>query len=337
MLEVDENYLDRNLAFEILSDERSLLGFFAMTEKEGDRYLDHLWIDPAHIHSGVGRSACHFIFELANEKGWKRIFVYPDPPAMGFYERLGFENTKISVASRVAAGPPFFLYRKSFESPQTVQRMYSPPFFHEKRNEPITDLIEKNALAVLLGGESSAQSSHLPLILHQSQSGENELLGHMAKNNPHWKSLMKTGDCTAIFQGPHAYISPAWYTPKPANVPTWNYAVVHAHGSFEVIGDREAAFSSMKKQVQRFESQYRTGWKLPEESSSIAGLMDHIVVFKLTNLVFDAKFKLSQQQNQIDRINVIQELKARDREELAQYMEGDFNRVVSPNSSMDKL
>ena len=44
------------------------------------------------------------------------------------------------------------------------------------------------------------------------------------------------GEALALFQGPHAYISPSWYTVQPS-VPTWNYAVVHAYGVPRIIED----------------------------------------------------------------------------------------------------
>ncbi len=44
----------------------------------------------------------------------------------------------------------------------------------------------------------------------------------------------------AIFQGPQAYISPSFYPSKQQTgevVPTWDYAVVHAHGSLRFVQD----------------------------------------------------------------------------------------------------
>ena len=44
-----------------------------------------------------------------------------------------------------------------------------------------------------------------------------------------------------MFQGAQAYISPSWYPTKRAHgkvVPTWNYAVVHAHGEPRAIESR---------------------------------------------------------------------------------------------------
>eukprot|EP00493_Phyllostaurus_siculus_P004185 UN04205 len=72
------------------------------------------------------------------------------------------------------------------------------------------------------------QASHLPLVLDRSTGGNDALLGHFARANPHWKQL-DGGRVLVIFNGPHAYISPSWYAAGPA-VPTWNYAAVHVHG-----------------------------------------------------------------------------------------------------------
>lgn len=145
----------------------------------------------------------------------------------------------------------------------------------------------------------------------------------MAKNNPQWKYLAQVGICSAIFNGPHAYITPAWYNPKESNVPTWNYAVVHATGIFKIIEDSLSALSVLEKQVKIFETQNQSNWKLPT-NSSILDLAEHIVAFKITNLSLEAKFKLSQQQNHTDRGNVITELKKKGHISLAQYMENDF-------------
>jgi transcriptional regulator len=42
-----------------------------------------------------------------------------------------------------------------------------------------------------------------------------------------------------MFHGPHAYVSPSWYA-DPQSVPTWNYAVVHAHGRAALLAPRPA-------------------------------------------------------------------------------------------------
>ena len=51
-----------------------------------------------------------------------------------------------------------------------------------------------------------------------------------------------------VFRGAEAYISPSWYPSKHEahrQVPTWNYEVVHAHGT--IVGIEIALTSLMGK------------------------------------------------------------------------------------------
>lgn len=184
--------------------------------------------------------------------------------------------------------------------------MYSPSYYKEERPEFVLDLIRRNGFGALFTEERTSSVTHLPMIL----SGD-ILVSHMARANPHWKELQQTGRAKVLFQGPHAYISPAWYQPKADNVPTWNYAVVHVSGNFEIIEDPHEAFSAMQSLVSFFENKYGTGWSLPSDTRAIDGLMRGIVVFRLVNLEFEGKFKLSQLQDSVSRENVIAELESR--------------------------
>ncbi|MBY0232275.1 MAG: FMN-binding negative transcriptional regulator [Gemmataceae bacterium] len=66
--------------------------------------------------------------------------------------------------------------------------------------------------------------THLPFV----RDGD-ALVGHLARANPQAMGL-DGAEALAVFSGPHAYVSPAWYGDGPA-VPTWNYEAVHAYGA----------------------------------------------------------------------------------------------------------
>ncbi len=196
--------------------------------------------------------------------------------------------------------------------------MYSPGFYREHNPLLMNSLIAEFPFATILtrGGE---HISHLPFILRKSSTGENILLSHMARANPHWRELSEKGKCKVVFQGPHGYITPAWYEPKNDNVPTWNYAAVHVSGTFEIIKDNKLAFGVMDDLVNTFETQYKTNWKLPQNESTVEDLLAEIVVFQVTGLEFEGKFKMSQKQSPAERKNVIVELTKFD-PNLADYM-----------------
>lgn len=186
--------------------------------------------------------------------------------------------------------------------------MYSPSFYREERLDWVFPLIEKHSFATLLSGPGGESISHLPFLLDRSE-GSPILLSHMARANPHWQELRQLGKARVLFQGPHAYISPAWYAPRPGNVPTWNYAVVHVTGDFEVIESEATALKAMDQLVQKFETEYGTGWALPKDGAAIAGLMKNIVVFQIRNIQFEAKFKLGQKIGETDARQTIQGLR----------------------------
>lgn len=84
---------------------------------------------------------------------------------------------------------------------------------------------------VVATGENGPEAQHLPLLVDH-EDGRLVLRGHAAVGDPLWRAA----HAMAIFHGPHAYVSAAWYE-EPDTVPTWNYLAVHASGPLRVISD----------------------------------------------------------------------------------------------------
>lgn len=103
-------YLDSNRCFEIFTKSGVLAGFLSVSEDGTRVVIDNLWVAPEYIRRGIGKSAMYFIFELARARGWRELWVFPDPPAEGFYRALGFSDSGERVASRVSGGPVFSAY-----------------------------------------------------------------------------------------------------------------------------------------------------------------------------------------------------------------------------------
>ena len=117
--------------------------------------------------------------------------------------------------------------------------LYIPKHFNVEDRDALVAFIEHNAFATLVStGPPGLHVSHVPLLADRDASGKLFLLGHVARNNPHWEALESAADVLAIFHGPHAYVSPSWYQAQPS-VPTWNYAVVHAHGTARLLDEGE--------------------------------------------------------------------------------------------------
>lgn len=198
--------------------------------------------------------------------------------------------------------------------------IYSPAFFREKDFDLTLKVMKENAFAILQASQNPEGFSHLPFVLKKNQNHSYDLVSHMARANPHWEELTNK-TVRVIFSGPHSYISPAWYVPKVSNVPTWNYVTVHAVGKFEIISEQSQALEMMKMMVGEFETKYGTGWTMPEDMTSIHQLMNHIVVFKISEANFESKFKLSQQHSVENRERTIASLKHHGQNDLAEWME----------------
>jgi len=110
-LAVTPDYLKRHPAFEVLDAAGECVAFYALTETDTRIVLDHLWVTPERIGEGIGRFACRDALRHARAKGWRELWVHPDPNAEGFYRELGFSDTGARVPSRIPGGPIFSVYR----------------------------------------------------------------------------------------------------------------------------------------------------------------------------------------------------------------------------------
>jgi transcriptional regulator len=153
------------------------------------------------------------------------------------------------------------------------------------------------------------QISHLPLLFHIAPAPNGELVGHMARANPHWRQFAD-GPTLAVFQGPHEYVSPSWYAEPEKAVPTWNYAIVHVHGRVELAEDREATLAILHEMVERFESQRAAPWHLQLEGQQLEAMVRAIVAFRIVIERVDTKLKLSQNRSAVDRKRVVEALRA---------------------------
>lgn len=114
-----------------------------------------------------------------------------------------------------------------------------PTQFKEERREVLLGAMREIRLATLVTAADGAYyATHVPAVV---EDGEPLVLtSHLARANPHWRALVSGAPSLAIFQEPHAYISPSWYASKAEHgkvVPTWNYIAIHAHGPMPAIAD----------------------------------------------------------------------------------------------------
>ena len=172
--------------------------------------------------------------------------------------------------------------------------MYIPAAFRETRLDALHGLIQANSFGTLvsqLDGELFA--THIPFLLNAGLGPNGTLRGHFARANPHWQAFSGS-ESLAIFQGPHAYISPSWYASALA-VPTWNYSAVHAYGKPTVMEDPTRVRALLERTVGTFESSLPEQWSTARVGDEyVTKLAQGIVAFEMPILRLEGKRKLGQ-------------------------------------------
>jgi transcriptional regulator len=184
--------------------------------------------------------------------------------------------------------------------------VYIPEFNRQQDHRAILAFMRANPFAVLISSIDGVPfATHLPLLVDELQD-QIVLQGHMAKANPHWKSMKEGEESLVIFHGPHAYISPSLYEIRES-VPTWNYAAVHVYGEPTLFFDEEALKDTLQRMINTFDSSYMAQWsEMTEQYRS--RMMKHIVGFEVKAKRLEAKFKLSQNRTKGEQARVIQSL-----------------------------
>ena len=126
--------------------------------------------------------------------------------------------------------------------------MYIPNHFKMNELFECHHFIKEYSFGIIIN--TTLTGSHLPFILNKSEGEFGTLYAHCARANPHYKEF-ENNEVLIIFNGPHSYISPAWYAQSPA-VPTWNYAAVHAYGKVTLL-DKNATLNTVNNMVKNYE------------------------------------------------------------------------------------
>ncbi len=188
--------------------------------------------------------------------------------------------------------------------------LYIPGHFDACDRVAVARLLHDHPFATLVtpaNGEPSV--SHLPLLHVADCEPHGTLLGHFARANPH-AAAAAAAESIAIFHGPHAYVSPSWYAEPAVAVPTWNYAVVHAHGALELARDAAETRAILDAMIHRFESGRAAPWAPGLDRDRLDAMVAAIIGFRMKVRRLDAKFKLSQNRTPDDRSRVAAALAA---------------------------
>ena len=193
--------------------------------------------------------------------------------------------------------------------------MYQPGHRKFEVEDPaalLTELCARVPATLVTHGPDGFRASILPMLFDPADGEHGILRGHLARGNPQWREVEASiaaggagaGECLAIFDGPDAYLSPAWYEEKRLTgkvVPTWNYVTVQAHGTLTTIHDPEWLIPHVGRLVDRHEGARPDPWALSDAPADYVATQARAIVgleLRITRL--EAKAKLSQNRSAAD-------------------------------------
>jgi GNAT superfamily N-acetyltransferase len=84
--------------------ESEVAGFYALVRAEGKLSLEHMWVDPDYIGTGLGKQLFNHALKVAAGLNASSIEIESDPNAEGFYRRMGARRIG-EVASEIEGMP----------------------------------------------------------------------------------------------------------------------------------------------------------------------------------------------------------------------------------------
>lgn len=186
--------------------------------------------------------------------------------------------------------------------------MYVPQHFVPD-TETVTELLHRHGAAELVTmTEAGLMATTLPLIFEPGIGEHGALLGHVARNNDHWRAAA-IGESLAILRGPDAYISPTWYATRSEHgrvVPTWDYVLAHVHGRLVVHDDPAWTEAVVRRLTDLHEAELPHPWSVDNAPTPyIEEQLRAIVGVELVISRIEAKAKLSQNRSPADIDGVV--------------------------------
>jgi transcriptional regulator len=190
--------------------------------------------------------------------------------------------------------------------------MYQPSAFREERVETLHELIRGHPLATLITAGAGGLIANLVPFILVDKGDKGTLRAHIAKANDQVGALKAGAETLVVFQGPEAYITPAWYPSKEEHgrvVPTWNYVLVQVRGTPHVIDDPGWLRSQIGALTAAQEDGRAHPWNVSDAPEGfIDGQIRAIIGIEIPIVTIEGKWKVSQNRSAADRQGVVQGL-----------------------------
>jgi N-acetylglutamate synthase-like GNAT family acetyltransferase len=96
-LTISPDFVASNQVY-VAESEGDLLGFYALIIRNDKAELDHLWVAPKHIGTGIGKELFIHAMQRAAGRNVSEVEILSDPNAEGFYRKMGAHRSGETVS-----------------------------------------------------------------------------------------------------------------------------------------------------------------------------------------------------------------------------------------------
>jgi transcriptional regulator len=184
--------------------------------------------------------------------------------------------------------------------------VYNPDQHREERPEVLAAFIAAHPLGALVTHTAEGlTANHIPMTWQPSPGSPGVLRGHVARANRIWELVPPDAAVLVIFSGADHYLTPSWYPDKRVHgkvVPTWNYAVVHAHGTIRFSDEHDVRLARVRELTERQEAQREPPWRVSDAPPDfLESMLKRIMAFEIALTRIVGKFKASQHRAPAER------------------------------------
>ncbi len=185
--------------------------------------------------------------------------------------------------------------------------MYQPA--HRRfETDPVALLTELAPLVpatLVTLGPDGLRASILPMLFDPDDGPHGTLRGHLARPNPQWRDFDHDVEALALFDGPDAYITPAWYEEKRAHRQGRSDVELHhgpgARHRITLRHEPEWLAAHVRRLVERHESGRAEPWSVDDTPQGyVESQVPAIVGLELRISRLEGKRKLSQNRSEAD-------------------------------------
>jgi GNAT superfamily N-acetyltransferase len=97
LVRITPTYLRNALPFKAV-DAGEAIGWYALVQGHKMCLLDHLWVTPSRIGTGVGRALLTHALAEARRVGARYVKLEAEPHALGFYQHMGAHQVGVVLS-----------------------------------------------------------------------------------------------------------------------------------------------------------------------------------------------------------------------------------------------